>query len=178
MRHAYAYRIAYVIAAMLVLTSLFFAWIRSQQIVIVPEEDILADEEVTDIADFEWQALGANTYDTNCATCHGSEGQGRDVYPGLQGTPGLLAAEGGRTFLVDIMLYGLESDRHDAAMPAFDTLSDARIAAVLNHTLTSWGNEERLPEDAELYLPGEVAEERGKELSPADVGEMRRQLGP
>jgi hypothetical protein len=35
-----------------------------------------------------------------------------------------------------------------------------------------------LPEDAELYLPGEVAEERGKELSPADVGEMRRQLGP
>jgi mono/diheme cytochrome c family protein len=175
LRHLYVYRVAYTIGALLVLASLFFAWIRSEEIIVVPEEEVVDAEfeDIADIAEFDWQPLGQEVYDADCAACHGGDGQGRDEYPSLAHTPALFAAEGGRVYLIDVMLYGLESDRHDASMPAFDTLSDAQVAAALNHTLTSWGNEDELPEDAELYIPPEIAEERGKDLSPQEVNETR-----
>lgn len=175
MRHIYAYRAVYTITTLLVLASLFFAWIRSQQLVIVAENEVREIEfrNVTTLADFEWQALGEEGYRTNCASCHGAEGRGWDAYPPLTGQGLTFAAPGGRSYLIQVTLYGLASDRATAPMPFLYNLSDAEVAAINNYMLTNWGNEERLPDDSELYIPSDVAQERGKGLSPWDVNERR-----
>ena len=132
---------------------------------------------------FDWEPLGEETYGT-CAGCHGSEGEGvPGVFPPHAGhLPTLVATEEGRTYLTNVMLYGLSGEievlgeSYTGAMPAWSSLSDEQIAAVLNHSLSAWGNAELLPGDFALYTPEDIAAERGKELSAADVQELRTAL--
>ena len=134
--------------------------------------------------EFDWQALGGRVYAANCLACHQANGQGiPGAFPPLAGhTPELYHAPGGREFLIKSVLYGLMGPitvagiSYNGVMPAFPQLSDAEIAAVLNYTLTEWGNDALLVDFSPL-MPEEVAAERGQNLTMQQVHELRQALG-
>jgi mono/diheme cytochrome c family protein len=133
---------------------------------------------------FDWQALGGRVYAANCLACHQANGQGiPGAFPPLAGhAPELYHAPGGREYLIKSVLYGLMGPitvagvSYNGVMPAFPQLSDADIAAVLNYTLTEWGNDALLVDFSPL-MPEEVAAERGRNLTMQQVHELRQALG-
>ncbi len=153
----------------------------------LPAEEAVGSEaappsEISAVAAFDWQELGASTYG-NCAACHQPTGQGIPAaFPPLaQNLPLLYNAEGGRAYLISVLLYGLQGQidvlgqSYSSVMPAWQQLSDEQIAAVLNHSLTSWGNDDLLA-DFNAIEPAEVAALRGQDLGPQQVLELRQQL--
>ncbi len=123
------------------------------------------------------EADGAAVYAANCASCHQGEGQGvPGVFPPLAGhTAQLAVAEGGRDYLVHVLLYGVRGEievqgtTYDGVMPAWAHLSDAQLAAVLNHLIALDGD----GADVEEFTPDSIAEHRGEGLSAQDVLEAR-----
>ena len=102
---------------------------------------------------------GAALYRTSCASCHQSNGVGLEgVFPPLAGDPVVLDDDATRH--IEIILFGLDGEaiggvQYPAAMPGFAAqLSDAEVAAVVNHERTSWGNQ------APTVTVDEVAEVR------------------
>lgn len=134
--------------------------------------------------DFDWQDLGERTY-ANCMGCHQATGVGiPPIFPPLAGhLPNIAAKEGGREYLINILLFGLQGEisvlgeSYNGAMPSWSSLSDEQIAAVVNYQLHSWGNDELLPEDFAIILPEEVAAQRDAGLTAADVHAARGELG-
>ena len=124
---------------------------------------------------------GARLYQQNCSTCHGLDGAGSPrVYPPLAGhVPSLLAAHGGREYLVRVPLSGLSgpivigSDRFDGIMAPFAFRTDAELAAILNYIATAWGNDRLLPPSHVAFTSTEVASGRAEARSGADVRGMR-----
>src|SRR5579859_4363243 len=58
--------------------------------------------------DFQWQALGARTYDGNCAGCHQRSGHGiAGGFPPLAGHAPDVLAKDGRAFMVRLVLFGM-----------------------------------------------------------------------
>ena len=92
-----------------------------------------------------WEALGQKTYDIHCIACHQASGAGiPGVFPPLTDNAVVLAED--PTDHILSILQGV-SDKvidgvaYPAPMQAFATLlSDAEIAAVVNHERTQWGN--------------------------------------
>lgn len=91
-------------------------------------------------------ALGAHTYVTRCASCHGLDGKGQSEWmPPLAGATSALAKESASA--INITLNG--SQRVVAAgvpdayrMPAFrEQLTDQQIAEVLTFVRSTWGNQ-------------------------------------
>lgn len=130
------------------------------------------------------KADGASVY-SRCFGCHKSTGEGiSGIFPPLAAQTAKVAkAEGGRTYLIDVLLYGLEGEievggkKYNGKMPAFmDQLKDEEIAAVLNHVLASWGNDKMLPKGHKEISAAEVKARRGKKLSPGKVYEGRQKL--
>jgi mono/diheme cytochrome c family protein len=86
-------------------------------------------------------ADGQAIFDNNCAVCHQGGGVGvPGQFPRLQGRAGAIAAKPeGKTFLPQVLLNGMggrvmvDGEQILGAMPAFDTLSDDDIAAVLTY---------------------------------------------
>jgi cytochrome c oxidase subunit II len=123
-------------------------------------------------------ADGAAVYASNCASCHGASGAGvAGVFPPLAGHAADLAAlDGGRPYLIDTLLYGLQGaividgTSYSGVMPAWGQLSDDAVAAVLDHIVALDGS------DAPGFTADEVAAERGKGLSAADVLMLRQQV--
>lgn len=176
MRHFIANVATYTIATWLVVGAILFAWMRSAQLVLSNEPGVLARYEPAPAHEFEWQELGARSYLSNCAACHGREGEGWDQYPALRHASRLFTADGGRDYVLDVHLYGLTSDRWRAPMPPMGHLVDVEMAAVINHVLTHFGNEHvAVPEDS-LYLPADVAVRRGQRVSPWQVNARRPAL--
>jgi mono/diheme cytochrome c family protein len=113
------------------------------------------------------QESGAAAYRSECGACHGEgEARGRSI-PALRGfAVELFTSEGGREYLIDFMLDGrvrsVEGGRtvYVDGHPSYDALSDEAIAAVLEHMLVSWGNDELLPADRRPYAASEVAARR------------------
>lgn len=171
MRHLVANIATYTIAALLILGSALFAWMRSSQLVLSDEYATLARYEPTPEHDFEWREVGEHAYASNCRNCHGREGLGWDQYPGLTDTARLFAAPGGREYLVELHLHGLTSPRWGAPMPSMGHLQDVELAAVLNHVLTHFGNTP--PTGARLYVPADIAALRGPKRSPWEVNALR-----
>lgn len=102
---------------------------------------------------------GASVYAARCASCHQPDGGGVEgAYPPLAGDPVVTAED--PTEHIRTVLFGLQGKTingvsYPAAMPAFaDQLSDAAVAAVVNHERTSWGN------DAPAVTAADVAEVR------------------
>ena len=128
-------------------------------------------------------ALGEQGY-ANCVGCHQAQGQGLPgVFPPLAGNmPVLVAAEGGRAYLISTLLYGLQGQievdgrTYNGVMPPWAQLPNEQIAAVLNHELVAWGNVDLLPDDYTPITADEVAAARGQGLSPADVLGLRQAL--
>lgn len=126
--------------------------------------------------------LGATTYN-NCAGCHQANGQGiPGAFPPLAGhLPDLYQAQGGRDYLIHVLLYGLQGPitvagkSYNGSMPAWAQLSDEQIAAVLDHELQSWGNADTL-KNFKPITPDEVKARRGDKLSPQDVHALRDKL--
>lgn len=176
MRHLLANLATYLIAALLVTGAALFAWVRSAQLVLSEERTVLAGFHPAAADEFRWERLGSDSYVRNCANCHGRAGEGWDQYPGLGHTARLFAEPGGREYLLDLHLYGLTSRRWRAPMPPMGHMQDVELAAVINHVLTSFGNERYLPRGAGLYLPSDVAARRGRGLSPR-AANARRPVG-
>jgi mono/diheme cytochrome c family protein len=169
MRHFLANIMTYAIAAALVLGAAAFAWMRTAQLALVTETDVIARYAPAPAGEFRWHELGRISYERNCANCHGTAGQGWDEYPALEPAAALLAMPGGREYLMDLHLYGLTSDRWGAPMPRMPHLHDVELAALLNYIVTEFG----AAHDERLYVPQDVAERRGLRLSPRDVNRSR-----
>jgi len=91
------------------------------------------------------ESHGAELYRTSCASCHQNNGQGiPGSFPPLAGDPVVIAKDPGEQ--IRIVLFGkkggmINGVSYSAQMPAWaGQLSDAEVAAVINHERTSWGN--------------------------------------
>lgn len=132
--------------------------------------------------EFDWQSLGEATF-ANCSSCHGVNGQGiPGAFPPLVGhTAELYTAEGGREYLINVLLYGLQGEitvdgvAYNGIMPAWVHLSNEQVAAVINHIVAGWEGQDDVA-DFEAIQPSEVEAERNQNLSPADVHDMRQDL--
>lgn len=121
---------------------------------------------------------GAQVY-ANCQGCHGPQGEGNPpLFPPLRGhVAKLLGAEGGRNYLLQVVLYGLqgeiqvEGQAYNQVMPGFAWLPDEDVALVLNHLLTF-----DAPEGLRPYTPEEVKAARAKPLTPEEVHALRQGL--
>jgi mono/diheme cytochrome c family protein len=130
------------------------------------------------------QSDGAAVYATYCSSCHQADGAGLPgVFPPLAGHVGdLFAAEEGPRHLANVLLFGMQGaisvDGTDYAgvMPGWFQLSDADIAAVLDHVMTAWGDADAL----DAYVPisvEDLAQARRGGLSPQGVYDRRPDLG-
>jgi len=117
---------------------------------------------------------GAALYARYCASCHRPDGQGqRAVFPPLQGHAAELAATPeGRRRLIQTPLHGrqgplvVDGVKYDGLMVPTRSLRDEDLAALLNHVLSSWGNDRRLPPDHQPIEPAEVARWRDQPPLP------------
>ena len=108
---------------------------------------------------FDYAASGANVFAANCASCHGASGTGvPGVFPPLANDPVVTSKDPAQHIM--IVLKGLQGKpiggkTYAAQMPPFSQLSDADIAAVIDHERTSWGNQ------APTVTPDDVKRARG-----------------
>ena len=87
---------------------------------------------------------GKQIYGAKCVACHQASGLGvAGVFPPLAGAEWVLGDE---KVLASILLHGVNGElvvkgtTYNGAMPAFGTLPDEEIAAVLTHIRSEWGN--------------------------------------
>lgn len=128
---------------------------------------------------------GAQLFQQNCIFCHAENGQGRvGAFPPLVGyTTDIVKLAGGRTHLVNVLLYGLQGsikvkgNTFNGVMPAFAHLSDEQVANVLNQILTAWGNDKLLPRDHKPVAAAEVAAARANKQTAQQVWTNRSKLG-
>ncbi|PZP27706.1 MAG: cytochrome c oxidase subunit II [Roseateles depolymerans] len=80
-------------------------------------------------------ARGEKVYAANCAVCHKPDGKGAGPIKALDGSP--VVADADKLKQIDVLLHG----RLDKGMPAWNTLSDTEIAAVVTYTKNSWSNQ-------------------------------------
>src|SRR5690606_10480379 len=100
-----------------------------------------------------WFETGQRVYVSDCADCHASREPGRTVPRALQASvETILATETGREDLINVLLHcrGITRWRH----PAFDELSNAGLAAVLNFLLVDARD---TPSPGEPYTPEQIA---------------------
>lgn len=127
-------------------------------------------------------AQGATVYQ-QCQGCHQPTGAGINaVFPPLAGhVPEILAAKGGRQWIVRLLLNGMtgpitvKGANYNGAMPSYKQLSDQQIADVLNHISTQWGN--KLPAGQQAFTAAEVKAQRATALTGAQVNQARAALG-
>ncbi len=143
-------------------------------------EDAAPETEAGAAASWDPEA-GARVYAANCVACHQGNGQGiPSAFPPLADHTVHVYEAGGREFLMDVVLFGMQGPidvngmTYNGLMPGWSHLSDDDIANVLNHIVTAWDDE---PAGFEPYQASEVADQRGLGLSAADVHEMRGELG-
>ena len=101
----------------------------------------------------EWKldelvARGEKVYNANCAACHRPDGKGAGPIKALDGSAIVLNDPAGQ---VRILLNGA----NNGAMPAWRTLSDTEIAAVVTYTKNSWTNK-----TGKLVQPAEIVAAR------------------
>lgn len=108
-------------------------------------------------------SVGKAIYARDCASCHGTEGQGRGLaYAALAKSPAANARD--PVSLIYVTLYGAqapmtEHNRWAQTMPGYQAaLTDAEIAALLTYIRQSWGNV-------------------GAPVAPDQVAEVRRETG-
>ena len=123
---------------------------------------------------------GARLYNSYCSPCHQEDGQGlREVYPPLVGNPWLVRNP---QYCIFVVLYGLEGEiklngeEYGGFMPPLSALRDREVAAIVNHVLTAWGNDELLAEDIKLVTGEDVVRARASLLSTQRVWEYREGL--
>ena len=135
---------------------------------------------------FQWQALGARTYDDNCSGCHQRSGRGiAGGFPPLAGHAPEVLAQKGSGFMARLVLFGMtgaievEGTQYDGNMPSWgESLKDNEIAAVIDYVLTAWDNDRQLPKDFKPIAPSDIAAARAENLTPEQVYARRQQGAP
>ncbi|MFO7545240.1 MAG: cytochrome C oxidase subunit IV family protein [Trueperaceae bacterium] len=127
------------------------------------------------------EEMGAQAFTSTCSACHQANGQGiPGAFPPLAGHTAEIYEAGGREYLAQVVLFGLQGTitvngmAYAGVMPPWANLSDAQIANALNYTLTAWSD---APADFAPILPEEVAAVRGAGLTANDVYAAREELG-
>jgi mono/diheme cytochrome c family protein len=120
---------------------------------------------------------GAAMYARQCSACHQAQGGGLPgTFPPLAGNHDLYRD---RMFPVYVLLNGLEGSitvkgqNYNGAMPPFDHLSDAEIAAVVGYVRAAWSNAEMRPAGFVDIDEQAVAKARKKPMKPAEVHAFR-----
>jgi cytochrome c oxidase subunit II len=93
----------------------------------------LADDPAKEWKLEELVARGEKVYAANCAACHRPDGKGAGPIKALDGSELVV---GDPTRQINILLNGA----NNGAMPAWRSLSDTEIAAVITYTKNSWSN--------------------------------------
>lgn len=127
---------------------------------------------------------GQTVFNANCMACHQVTGAGIPaVFPPLKGhVPALLAVEGGRPYLVDVVLFGLTGritiaeQGYNGMMPPWGHLSDSQLADVLNYVASAWDNGAVLQPGFVSFTPEEVLSARSDALDSNGVHAAREDL--
>lgn len=89
-------------------------------------------------------ADGKQLFSVNCVACHQATGKGLPgVFPPLDGSEWVVGDE---RIVANILLHGITGDitvagnSFNGAMPSFQQLSDAELAAVASHVRSEWSN--------------------------------------
>lgn len=162
-------RITYLAGAVLLVAAVLFAALRTEGFgLVMAQEGALATTTAGLSLEerYDWFSEANAVWEDRCSGCHAT----------LDYIPALFAAEGGREYLVDLMLFGaqgeariygqMQSLRHRPFAGNFD---DEQMAGLLNLMLVAWGNEDALPTGAELYTPAEIAAARPREVPQDEV---------
>ncbi len=91
------------------------------------------------------KARGEKVYAANCAACHQASGKGAGPIKSLDGAAVVLDANHGKQ--IAILLNG----QGGGAMPAWKSLSDTDLAAVISYTKNNWSNQ-----TGQIVQPAEV----------------------
>ena len=102
----------------------------------------------------EWKldelvARGEKVYAANCAACHRADGKGAGPIKAVDGSAVVLDAD--KSKQIAILLNGAAN----GAMPAWRSLSDTEIAAVITYTKNNWSNK-----TGQLVQPAEIVAAR------------------
>src|SRR5580692_3456321 len=124
---------------------------------------------------------GSRVYAANCVACHQAGGTGVPAaFPPLAGhVPDLLKPADGRSYVGKVLLFGLEGEisvngsNYAGTMPAWQTLSDADIADVLNYVSGAWDNGKSLPAGFKPFTADEIKALRTPPLTSAAVYALR-----
>jgi mono/diheme cytochrome c family protein len=123
-------------------------------------------------------ADGQAVFDANCAVCHQGGGVGvPGQFPRLAGRAGAMAAKPeGKMFLTQVLLNGIggritvDGEQILGVMPAFDSLSDPELAAVLTY-ITG------LEHKAVAYAAADIKEVRSQtRKSPGEMAALHISL--
>lgn len=170
-------RLSYLAGALLLLAALALAAVRQEGygLSFARGGEVQATSDGLSLGErHPWYDEAMVVWDARCASCHVELGY----------IPALFVADGGRDYLLDLMLFGargeaviygeLQSFRH---RPFAEQFSDEEMAGLLNLMLLAWGNEEALPDGAELYTADEVAAARPRVILQEEVLEGRPGVG-
>lgn len=127
---------------------------------------------------------GEAVYASQCAACHQATGAGvPGAFPPLAGhVYEFQLTEEAREYPILVVLYGLagpitvHGQEFAGMMPSMGHLGDEQIADVLNYLMVAWDDIAQLEEGFVPYTATEVGEERGRDLTPAEVHAIRMGL--
>ena len=94
-------------------------------------------------------ARGEKIYAANCAVCHKADGKGAGPIKALDGSAIVMDADKAKQ--IAILLNGA----NNGTMPAWKTLSDTEIAAVITYTKNNWSNK-----TGQIVQPAEIVAAR------------------
>lgn len=111
---------------------------ESPAVTFIPSSKV--KEENTGMPGTQSELDGERLYMQTCAACHQQNGQGiKGAFPPLAGSP--VVNDEDYDLMVKVILQGYDARSEYGQMPGFaEQLSDAEIAAIVNHEKTSWGN--------------------------------------
>ena len=98
----------------------------------------------------ELKIKGEKVYTTNCIACHQANGKGLPgAFAALDGSE---VVNGPKAEQINVLLNGKNSGKYPSPMPAFATLSDSDLAAVITYTRNTWSNKaaENIVQPAEV----------------------------
>jgi len=91
------------------------------------------------------QVRGEKVYNANCAVCHRPDGKGAGPIKALDGAAVVLDADHSKQ--IAVLLNG----QNNNTMPAWKSLSDTELAAVITYTKNNWSNK-----TGQIVQPAEV----------------------
>lgn len=124
---------------------------------------------------------GRDVYAETCSSCHQEGGQGiSGVFPPLANhVPDLVRLEGGRQYVLGVVLFGLQGEievndtTYDGTMPSWQQRSDEDIASVLNHVVFDLSGESTEEGDLEPFSASEVEAAREDVRTPQEMHSQR-----